>query len=437
MASISGLLLLDCVAALVFILTLTLYFIFHTANSRLPPGPPSLPVVGNLFNVPTQEPWKVYARWSKKYGDLMSVCILGKTTVIVNSVKAVKDLFERRGAVYSERPVVPIFESDMMALHDWSYGMFPTNHRWRRGRKISEQAMRPEAVQNYWPILEVKAHQFLSKVLQSPTSFRELIRYSAGSTILLLLYGYDAESLDDDFLSLAEDFMDAVNKVILPGAVLVNVFPLLKYLPSWLPGMGFKTSAARCKEVGYRARQRGYDYVKERMAEGTARPSFVRDLLESSQEADDDNPLMNDDQTIIDSVGTLYGPGADTTVSALSVFFLALSLNPKVQDKAQEELDRVVGDGRLPTFHDRAFLPYVEAVYKETLRWMPPVPLWRHLSDSSVWIVIASVLYSLRIASAKDEICQETAGRFTDTIVSHPEAFNCTIMPRNEHVKNS
>lgn len=62
------------------------------------------------------------------------------------------------------------------------------------------------------------------------------------------------------------------------------------------------------------------------------------------------------------------------TVSALSCFFLAMTLYPDVQRKAQEELDRVLGPNRLPTFEDRDNLPYIEALVKETLRWHPVAP---------------------------------------------------------------
>jgi cytochrome P450 len=56
-------------------------------------------------------------------------------------------------------------------------------------------------------------------------------------------------------------------------------------------------------------------------------------------------------------------------------FFLAASLYPDVQKKAQEELDAVTGRERLPTFEDRSRLPFVDAVCKEVLRWKPVVPL--------------------------------------------------------------
>lgn len=52
-----------------------------------------------------------------------------------------------------------------------------------------------------------------------------------------------------------------------------------------------------------------------------------------------------------------------------------MALNPDIQAKAQEEIDRVVGNDRLPTIADKASLPYVEAVFKEALRWHPVVPL--------------------------------------------------------------
>ena len=66
------------------------------------------------------------------------------------------------------------------------------------------------------------------------------------------------------------------------------------------------------------------------------------------------------------------------SVSALINFVLAMTLYPEVQTRAQEELDRVVGRDRLPTFEDRAQLPYVSNVVKETLRWMPVSMLGTH-----------------------------------------------------------
>ena len=63
------------------------------------------------------------------------------------------------------------------------------------------------------------------------------------------------------------------------------------------------------------------------------------------------------------------------TYSTLQAAFLALSLYPDVQKKAQAELDAMIGPGRLPTFEDREARVYVNAVVKEMLRWFNVTPL--------------------------------------------------------------
>ena len=60
--------------------------------------------------------------------------------------------------------------------------------------------------------------------------------------------------------------------------------------------------------------------------------------------------------------------------STLQFFFQAMSLFPEAQKKAQAELDSVVGPHRLPSYRDRASLPYVNAVLKESLRWHNVAP---------------------------------------------------------------
>lgn len=62
-------------------------------------------------------------------------------------------------------------------------------------------------------------------------------------------------------------------------------------------------------------------------------------------------------------------------MSAIGSFFLAMVLYPEIQVKAQREIDRVLNNGRLPTFSDQASLPYIDAIVKESLRWNPVVPL--------------------------------------------------------------
>jgi hypothetical protein len=91
-----------------------------------PPGPRPLPLIGNLLDIPKRFSWLPYLQFSKKHGkiyftvkghltermtgDVISFHVFGKVIVVLNSYKANKDLLERRGEIYSDRPVFPIFE---------------------------------------------------------------------------------------------------------------------------------------------------------------------------------------------------------------------------------------------------------------------------------------------------------------------------------------
>ena len=63
------------------------------------------------------------------------------------------------------------------------------------------------------------------------------------------------------------------------------------------------------------------------------------------------------------------------TSSAVKTFFYAMALHPEIQKKAQEEIDRVVGNQRLPDFNDRQSMPYTDAIYREIMRMHPVLPM--------------------------------------------------------------
>jgi cytochrome P450 len=54
---------------------------------------------------------------------------------------------------------------------------------------------------------------------------------------------------------------------------------------------------------------------------------------------------------------------------------MGMALNPDKQRLAHEEMDRLIGGGRVPQLSDRHTLPYLEATIKETIRWHPALPL--------------------------------------------------------------
>ena len=55
-------------------------------------------------------------------------------------------------------------------------------------------------------------------------------------------------------------------------------------------------------------------------------------------------------------------------------FFLMMVVHPAIQDKAQAQIDAVVGKDILPSIEDRPLLPFIDAISREVLRYNP-VPL--------------------------------------------------------------
>ena len=95
--------------------------------------------------------------------------------------------------------------------------------------------------------------------------------------------------------------------------------------------------------------------VRQRRQKGVIRGCFADDLLEGQKASG-----LNDEQLGY-LAGSLLEAGSDTTSATVLCFILAMLKWPEVQRKAQAELDRVIGAGRLPTVADRDSLPYVAA----------------------------------------------------------------------------
>ncbi|TFY66988.1 hypothetical protein EVJ58_g1910 [Rhodofomes roseus] len=188
-----------------------------------------------------------------------------------------------------------------------------------------------------------------------------------------IAYGHRVESVDDEYIHIAECAGKETVESGNAGSMLVDFFPTLQYLPIWFPGAGFKRKAAEVKKVVQKMFDMPFEMVRNAMASGTASPCFTASLLDEVLRQGSLSKEYEDD--IKSAAGVLYGAATDTTVVILSTFILAMLLHPEVCQKAQAEIDRTVGTERLPDFDDREALPYLECVIREVFRWNCPVPL--------------------------------------------------------------
>ncbi|KAG1821681.1 cytochrome P450 [Suillus subaureus] len=347
----------------------------------LPPGPKRLPILGNVFDLNVYEPWLTYTNWAKKYGDIVYSTILGHEFVIINTEKLAHTLLEQRSGVYSDRPYV--FTNMFFGL-DFNTGLLPYGDRWRQHRKMLHVGFNKEACRKYQSMQLQKVRQLLENFTVSPTQFPMHLKTLAVATIMTVTYGYDVAPAEDPFVTKIVRIIDLfIQDIGTERAALVELIPFLQYIPMWLPGGMYKRRAVESRGLARDILNDPVEYVKAEMAGGTTQQSLVKDLL-NKYTTKDGVVTAEDEETIKAVAATVSFSGAETTDSVLSVFLLAMVLHPGVQIKAQEEIDRVIGDSRLPDFSDREGLPYVEAVYLETLRWRPTVPCsLPHLTSTS------------------------------------------------------
>ncbi|KAI1759439.1 putative cytochrome P450 oxidoreductase OrdA-like protein [Hypoxylon sp. FL1150] len=335
------------------------------------PGPKGLPVIGNLKDLPQPGVFEAehWLRHKELYGPISSITVLGQTMVILNDARLALELMEKRSAIHSSRPQQK-FAGEIIGWEN-AVGITPYNDRFRTHRKNMGRIIGSKATASQFDTLqEAEVGHFLLHLLDNPEGLLDHIRREAGAVILKIVYGYTVEShRDDPFIDMATRAMDHLSEACVPGAFMVDIFPFLNRLPEWFPGAGFKKIGLQWRAELTEMAERPRNFVKHQMAQGKNQDSFLGQLIE----AGDTDPEQQHTNKF--SALSLYAGGADTTVSSMMCFFLAMTIYPEAQRRAQEEIDSVVGQDRLPTIADRDDLPYIEAVVKEVLRWHPVVPM--------------------------------------------------------------
>ena len=75
-----------------------------TRDATLPPGPPTVPFLGNLLSVSPETMLDKFQEYRKKYGDVFSLIMGSRTLVVVNGYETLREVFIKHGDTTSERP---------------------------------------------------------------------------------------------------------------------------------------------------------------------------------------------------------------------------------------------------------------------------------------------------------------------------------------------
>ncbi|KAF2471439.1 cytochrome P450 [Lindgomyces ingoldianus] len=379
-------------------------FKYKSKGLPLPPGPKGEPVLGHLRIIPVDNPEYYYQNLSKELqSDVLSFNVLGQPVVVLNSVQAAIDLFDKRGANYCDRPRFVLFE-----VMGWS--MTLTFLRWgpqfRMHRKVLQKTFQKSSIAQYRPLQEKESKVLVEGLLKNPGDWERLLRRFATAIVMGIGFGVQIDDDKDPHIQMAIDASYALGHGGAPAGTLVDFFPIVKSLPNWLVRDRSLKFARDWRWAIRQIHEAPYAAGEKRSIEA----SLVRTLLSERQKRlDKGEPEEMTIEDIKGAAGAVYAAGQDTTWSTLVVFVLNMVLHPEVQDKAQKIIDTVVEPGRLPAFADRPYLPYIDYIVQETLRWCPVSPVGvphRSIEDdvyNGFFIPAGSFVYANARAMTHDE----------------------------------
>ncbi|KAH6908092.1 cytochrome P450 [Coprinopsis sp. MPI-PUGE-AT-0042] len=312
--------------------------------------------------------WVTWAEWKATYGPISSFTTFGHTSVVLNSAKAMADLLESNSVTTSDRP-----KRWMGVLAGTGANVFTMSSQkpwFKIYRRLLQGGLNSRACKDYRAIIQQETNTALKCLATDPGDFRYALHRASVAVMLKLAYGFQIGGRDDKFVDAIDDTMHIIGELSTPGRYFVEVFPILRFLPSWFPGAGFKRHAKAMGVKMARTNKAPFIWAQKKIATGKHVENFISKLMHSETPY---IPTGEKDDVIRWCSAALYVGGGETTVSALATFMLLMQLYPNVQKRLQTDLDRVA-PGRLPTFDDYQDLPYFAAVIKEVLRWGQVAP---------------------------------------------------------------
>ncbi|KAH6906127.1 cytochrome P450 [Coprinopsis sp. MPI-PUGE-AT-0042] len=364
-------------------LAFTAFLAWKSSNRKdsTPPGPRKLPFVGSILSMPTSRQWEVLRDWEKVYGELIYLEGLGKKILAVNSYSLAHELLVTRATNYSDRGWAPL--SDMIGF-EWALPNMNYGALWRDHRRAFHRLLNQTQIPNYSTIIVQENVRFLQRLLLDKKNFRDDIKLLFGSLIMLLI---------KETQKFGEDYMEHS----LPGRLLVTTFPSMQYIPSWLPGTGWKSVIASLTRIMLN--------VKARIKEGIQGDYNVGAATHQCTSNEDDPSYQYEDDLAKNIAGISF---VGSTISS------AIAL---VQRKAQEELEAVVGQERVPSFEDLDRLPYLQAVSQGVLPYGVPHTATEDDMLNGYRIPAGTLIFTNNWAIMHD------ANVFEDPFVFNPERY--------------
>ncbi|XP_048847069.1 cytochrome P450 2K1-like isoform X1 [Brienomyrus brachyistius] len=361
------------VTLLVALLLFLVFWLLSTNRSwgKEPPGPRPLPLIGNLLQLDLKRLDLSLWRLSKTYGSVFTVHFGPKKVVVLTGFKTVKEALVNHAVEFGEREITPIF-------YDFNEGhgvLFSNGDSWKEMRRFALSTLRDLGMGKRGSEEKIiEEIHYMSEVFENfkgePFDTLQVVNYSVSNIISSIVYGNRFNYDDPQFQRMVIMANESIRLTGSPAIQLYNMFPRLgPWLKDWIT---LKKDIESNKE-----QVKGLVKNLQETLNAEDRRCLVDSFLIRQQEikkSREQESSYYHEKNLIITVSDLFAAGTDTTATTLRWGLLLMAKYPHIQDRVQEELDRVIV-GRQTRVEDRRNLPYTDAVTHEIQRLANIAPM--------------------------------------------------------------
>ncbi|KAK7897228.1 hypothetical protein LTR67_005117 [Exophiala xenobiotica] len=333
---------------------------------RLVPGPKGLPVLGNLHQLQPY-PQRQLQQWAREYGEMFQIRMGWENWIFLNDPAVVKELLDKQSANTSGRAPMPV-ASDIVSGGK-RFLLMTYTPEWRKLRTIVHKLLTPKMSATFKPSQELEAKQLINDIYadslrNDQESFYMHCRRYSTSVIMTSTYGRRVPQWDCEDVREIYTLMNDFSEHAAPGAYLADLIPPMAKIPVSL--QWWRGRALKCYHRQLSIWWKYWTTLKQQIAEKTAPECFVKQYVATEYEKEG----IDEEQSAF-VAGSMIEAGSETTSSALNTAIKYLAAFPDAQARAHEEITRVIGNSRSPSYDDEESLPYIRAMVKEVLRIRP------------------------------------------------------------------
>ncbi|KAK9073271.1 hypothetical protein SSX86_007595 [Deinandra increscens subsp. villosa] len=388
----------------------------------LPPGPPGLPIIGNLHQLDTSNLPDYLWRLSKCYGPLMLLRLGQVQTLVVSSAEMAKEVLKTKDLIFCNRPVLR--GQQKLSYNNKDIAFSPYNEYWRQMRKTCTlHLFSMKQVNLFRPVREQEVFDMIDSI-KARTGSKQIVNLSETVMILTsniisrVAFGKRSRDYDD------EQQVTRFKELLLQCQDMFANFFYRDYFPlmGWLDKVNGSTARL---EKNFKDMDEFYqeliDEHVDRNKTHDTQEDMVDILLEIKKESDSSFEFTYDHIKAI-LMDILLG-GTETSATTVVWAMTLLMKNPASLKKLQLEVRNEIGNKGRVDEDDLYKLKYLKAVIKETYRLNPAVPLLvpRESRDRCVLggyaIPKKTIVYVNAWALGRDPKCWEIPERF------EPERF--------------